>query len=277
MPNVTITKGYSARANHAATFALFDIEDIAVEAWAAAKRGNDDSRYDPAGYEELDSLDMVSVSDSTGRLIALWEDGVGWTDETTGEAIESGRDMEVAIARHFEDHPEPVAPEPAPVIRERGYPEWLRAVEAQIIDAILDGIEGAGFAARVVDEEEGVMTAESRFDIEKDVAATDATTVMFWRPDAPGAFHEDHREGWVLLVHGNGCDVIADYSGNAATRAVLAKAEAVAEAFSADSHSAQDSLKWREALAFAHVLRDQPDDVKRAALRIGVYAPLGEE
>jgi hypothetical protein len=92
------------------------------------------------------------------------------------------------------------------------YPEWIDPDERQIIDAIITSVLGEGLSIAVNDGEEFACAPTiDRDRITKEVAATDVTTFYFYR--RPG-WHKPATtcQGWVTLIHGNGCDVIHDHS-----------------------------------------------------------------
>lgn len=102
--------------------------------------------------------------------------------------------------------------------------------ERAIIGALLDDAFSRGYLVSVYDGEEWALTAsDSRPAVEANVGATDATTLRFRDPARLDQFGKAETVGRVFLVHGNGCDVIADYSDNAETAALLVSALAVAD------------------------------------------------
>ena len=106
----------------------------------------------------------------------------------------------------------------------------LLSDERQIIDAILDAALGRGLLVSVHDGEEWALTgSDSRPAIAADVGATDCTTLRFHDPARFDQHGKPASVGSVFLVHGNGSDVIADYSDNAETSGLLAPALDLAE------------------------------------------------
>ena len=105
------------------------------------------------------------------------------------------------------------------------YPDWLDDDEAKIIDVIIEDALAKGVEIDVRDaygDEEEIVRLSDADAIRAEVAATGETLFDFYRPG------EEKPFGWVLLIHGNGCDVISDYTANEATEALLKRAEAVA-------------------------------------------------
>lgn len=108
----------------------------------------------------------------------------------------------------------------------------LLSDERQIITAILDAAALSDFLVSVYDGEEWALTAsDSRPAIAAVVGATDCTTLRFRRRRL-GVDGRPSSVGSVFLVHGNGCDVIADYSDNAETARLLEPALALADRLS---------------------------------------------
>lgn len=102
--------------------------------------------------------------------------------------------------------------------------------ERAIIGALLDDAFSRGYLVSVYDGEEWALTAsDSRPAVEANVGATDATTLRFRDPARVDQHGKSASVGSVFLVHGNGSDVIADYSDNADTAALLAPALALAD------------------------------------------------
>lgn len=98
------------------------------------------------------------------------------------------------------------------------FPDHLSPLEARIIGKLLDlvmadpEIEVAvdwNYLGVVDDDpEEGVPWTRDRSKIE---AETSATEITFYRFRQKGT---NERRGWVMLVHGNGEDVVTDYGVN---------------------------------------------------------------
>lgn len=110
----------------------------------------------------------------------------------------------------------------------------LPSDERQIIDAILDAALGGGFVVSVYDGEEWALAgSDSRPAIAREIGATDLTTLLFRDPASRDGRGKPALVGSVLLVHGNGSDVIGDYSDDEAMAGLLAPALAVADRLSA--------------------------------------------
>ena len=95
------------------------------------------------------------------------------------------------------------------------FPEHLTTVEANIINhAITAGLRGGGMISVYDGEEFSIRKGRSRQFIQEEVAATDETSFVFF--DNAG-----QRIGVAWFIHGNGADVLSDYSANAATETLL--------------------------------------------------------
>lgn len=101
--------------------------------------------------------------------------------------------------------------------------------ERKIISAITGEAERLGYSMSVWDGEEWACgPTRNRLSVHREIGATDQTQIRFRLsvPDDAGKFPV---VGSVLLVHGNGCDVIADHTDNDAIAALLAPAFRVAD------------------------------------------------
>lgn len=103
------------------------------------------------------------------------------------------------------------------------YPEWIDTTEAKIIDRIIASALAAGAEIDVRDaygdSDEPIDPMTDPDLIRAEVGATGETLFDFHEPGAPRSF------GWVLLIHGNGWDVMSDYTDNDRTKAILAPVE----------------------------------------------------
>lgn len=98
------------------------------------------------------------------------------------------------------------------------------ANEAPICYAIAAAAVKRGLVVSVYDGEEWSLKLSSCLDaIGEVVGITDETTLIIRDPFAL-VDCQPRRIGKVLLVHGNGADVIADYSDNSEMSAILAPA-----------------------------------------------------
>ncbi|WP_444668375.1 hypothetical protein [Cereibacter changlensis] len=87
------------------------------------------------------------------------------------------------------------------------YPAHMNPTEAKIINQLITTILDAGHLIRVFDGEEYASDwTGDRAEIQKQTAATDYT--VFQVADAAGR----ERIGTITLIHGNGTDVISDWS-----------------------------------------------------------------
>lgn len=99
--------------------------------------------------------------------------------------------------------------------------------EKQIIAAVLDAALSAGLRVSVWDGEEWALKATAdRAAIEAAIGATGETVLRFRDPAAVSA---SRVVGSVSFIHGNGCDVIRDYSDSARMVRLLAPALALAD------------------------------------------------
>lgn len=103
------------------------------------------------------------------------------------------------------------------------YPDhFLNSTERKIVDKIITDALAAGYLISVFDGEAWALKPSSDYVvITADIAATDMTQLRF-RKDGKVI-------GSVLLIHGNGADVIADHHDNDEMNALLAPAFALAE------------------------------------------------
>ena len=107
-------------------------------------------------------------------------------------------------------------------------PSDERAIIAQLLDDaaaagyLVSVHDGEGFAVRISSDQTAIRLA---------IGDTDEATLRF--RDASRSYSDgaQSRElvGWVYLIHGNGADVISDYSDNAETAGLLAPALALAD------------------------------------------------
>jgi hypothetical protein len=97
------------------------------------------------------------------------------------------------------------------------FPDHLDPTERVIISKLLDTILAAGYSIDVRDAygdgDEPMEPTNNRTLIEAEVAATGETCLDIY--DADGA------RGFILLIHGNGEDVISDSSDNETINALV--------------------------------------------------------
>lgn len=106
------------------------------------------------------------------------------------------------------------------------YPDHIDPTELFIIDLIVTKALADGWMITVYgDGELDLLRSTDYHLITSNIAACSETTLKFFRPGATS------REGMVLLVHGNGCEVISDYTANPEIEALVACAEKLAEAY----------------------------------------------
>lgn len=108
--------------------------------------------------------------------------------------------------------------------------EFLSDDEQEIISAILLEAALSGFVVSLFDGEEWVAKQTADFAlIQTLIGATDETKLRFRDPASLDESGKPSSVGYVVLIHGNGCDVISDYSDGPAMTALLSKAVAVAD------------------------------------------------
>lgn len=113
-------------------------------------------------------------------------------------------------------------------------PEWIIYPERQIIGAIITEALARGYAVSIHDGEEwALIRSTHRPTIEAEIGATDCTTLRFAKPGLDETGKARKSAGSVFLVHGNGSEVIADYTDNAELEAILKPASDLAETYSA--------------------------------------------
>lgn len=99
------------------------------------------------------------------------------------------------------------------------FPEWVPASERAIINGVITRAFKAGLSISVYDGEEWALNrSQDRAAIQRETAATDETVYMLREVVS------DLRIGKVWFVHGNGEDVLSDYSWNADLTEVNAEA-----------------------------------------------------
>lgn len=104
------------------------------------------------------------------------------------------------------------------------FPTHIDPTERRIISKMVKDALAAGHSISVFDGEEWPIERATDYGkITAEIAATDETTLRFFTREG-GAI------GGVLLVHGNGAEVISDHTANPETEALLAGAGAIAEA-----------------------------------------------
>lgn len=87
------------------------------------------------------------------------------------------------------------------------FPDHMREDEKQVVNRLLTSILDANFSVSVWDGEWlALRQSRDRAAIQREVAATDITWLR--------VYHGDKRIGSIMLVHGNGPDVISDTSWN---------------------------------------------------------------
>lgn len=88
------------------------------------------------------------------------------------------------------------------------YPHWVLPDERKIIDRILEDALARDYKVSVFDGEAWSLNRSRNIDmIRSEIAATDVTTLKI-------RDRHDEPVGSILLVHGNGADVVCDYSSS---------------------------------------------------------------
>lgn len=107
--------------------------------------------------------------------------------------------------------------------------QHLPQIEREIIEAVLDAVVARGLIVSIHDGEEWALKASDDLPaIKAAIGATDETTLRFRDPSRFADGGRVRTVGSVLLIHGNGCDVLSGWSDNEAMTALLAPALAVA-------------------------------------------------
>jgi hypothetical protein len=87
------------------------------------------------------------------------------------------------------------------------YPDYMNLVEAKIIDGVIDRALARGLVISVYDGEEyPIVRSTDKAAIQAETAATDETVYVLR--------NGTERIGSVTFIHGNGPDVLSDYSWN---------------------------------------------------------------
>lgn len=98
------------------------------------------------------------------------------------------------------------------------FPHLNNATERAIIGLAISDTLAAGHMVSVYDGEEWALKKSQKAqEIANEIGASDETQLRIRRTDGSVL-------GWVLLVHGNGPDVICDYSDNDELNGLLARA-----------------------------------------------------
>ncbi len=133
--------------------------------------------------------------------------------------------------------------ETGPVIRKlrfrkAKYPEHMDPAEREIIDAAIRDALKAGLYISVSGEGVTDLTPTWHYDlITSHVASCGQTELDFFKSATGDGRNMTVRVGWVLFVHGNGYDVIADYTANDETEALVARANALAQKLEERAHA----------------------------------------
>lgn len=102
--------------------------------------------------------------------------------------------------------------------------------ERKIIGAILDAAASRGLLVSVFDGEEWALKASADFVAARSViGATCETTLRFRNPAGLDADTVPASVGAVSLIHGNGCDVIHDFTDSPEMAGLLAGALALSD------------------------------------------------
>ena len=119
------------------------------------------------------------------------------------------------------------------------YPEWVDATERQIIDCLIDTILGAGYLIQVYDYEadDPAPRLSDKAAIRADVGQMDETVLRVWEKDG-------FYKGRILLIHGNGTDVISDHTDTPFMESMVRPAMDLADGLPPDAY--QDYLSRPE-------------------------------
>lgn len=86
------------------------------------------------------------------------------------------------------------------------FPSHLDPTEAEIAGRILDKALANGLSITVHDDQDYIVRSTDRAAIEAEIGASGMSVLTF--------FDGSRSLGWVCLIHGNGRDLISDYSAN---------------------------------------------------------------
>jgi len=97
-------------------------------------------------------------------------------------------------------------------------------IERNIVTLIVESALDKGYQITIDNGEIALRRSRDAVEILDEIMATDEETLIFHKTDKFGPY------GFVFLVYGNdGWDVIADYTDNEETRAILSPAEKYAD------------------------------------------------
>lgn len=103
------------------------------------------------------------------------------------------------------------------------FPEYMWHDETQVINALITSIFREGLSISVYDGMEyAIRRSTVRKDIQKEVAATDETTIVIHDM-------EGNRKGAFWLIHGNRAHVITDYTDNEVCNRIYNRVEPTVE------------------------------------------------
>lgn len=88
----------------------------------------------------------------------------------------------------------------------------LSGIESKIVNRLLDAIfynEKPRYQVTIHDGENETALLHARTAVRREMAATERDTVHLWTRDDKGNMQ---RAGHVVLIYGNGLDLISDYS-----------------------------------------------------------------
>ena len=112
--------------------------------------------------------------------------------------------------------------------------QFLPDSEQAIISAVLNDASKLGLLVSVFDGEEWVLKSSPDYStVQALVGATDETKLRFRDPDNLDADGKPASVGFVQFIHGNGVDVIGDFSDAPAMRALLVSALMIADILAA--------------------------------------------
>jgi hypothetical protein len=93
------------------------------------------------------------------------------------------------------------------------YPTHMPVIERRICDRLITEITRRGYFIRVFDGEDYATTrTQNKDDIRAETSATDVTVYEVYDRDPGRTFSMWRRIGNFVLIHGNGEDVLSDYS-----------------------------------------------------------------
>jgi hypothetical protein len=114
------------------------------------------------------------------------------------------------------------------------HPE-MDTIEREIVLTILSDAINAGYFISVHNDDSFVTEKSSSVEsIFREMYSTGTDRLLLYQ--------NNKRVGWILLIYGNGLDVVSDYSDNAEIEALLKRADELAEKYAENTQTRTDDL-----------------------------------